>query len=198
MIFLAGCKNERVNNLTENYQSIVNNQTKADDLITKSVDIAECDRLKLPYRLQGSFSLALNMNSVKDTLGLECLRVNGKSVYSVHKFSNDNGEEGYCFISYESEVVIDSWFVIKIPSRSDFKKIKKKETTLEQIKQLDPATIVFDADEPISYHRFADGTMMEVRYQNNGVTTIVKDYGISKDPANIVKSLLPIDLMLVK
>lgn len=197
MLFFASCKNEGENVVTEKYQSVINNNAIADELISKSVDISEFGRLNLPYRLQGSYSLALDIESVDEVLGLDILRTNGESVYSIHKFTNKNDEEGYCFISYESEMVVDSWFVIKVPSKSDFQKIKGDKTTLEQIKQLDPATIVFEGNEPSSYHRFSDGTMMEIRYKENDGYMIVKDYGVSKDPANIVKNLLPKDLSLV-
>lgn len=190
MILLVGCKKGGENIVTEKY-------VQANNLVTKNVNVSEFGALNLPYRLQGSRSMAFNMDFVKDMVGLECLRTNDKVSYSVHKVSFANDIEGYAFISYNSEAVIDTWFVVKIPSKSEFENIKVNKTTLEQIKQLDPATIVYDSDEPVSYHRFSDGTMMEIYYKNNGDKLVVKEYGISEDPANIVENLLPIDLELV-
>jgi len=200
-LLLSGCNdNKGVNNMSDKYKSTIENSISANELISKSINIQQFseNRLDLPYNLQGGLSLALIIENVKDTIGLECLRNNKNSVYSVHKYTNESGQSGYCFISYDSEVVIDSWFVIIIPKKSDFLGIIKNKTTLEEIKQLDPATIIFEGDEPISYHRFIDGTIMEIEYTINKGDMIVKDYGVNKDPSNIVKNLLSIDLDLVK
>ena len=196
LLSMIGCANE-MSNLNETNNNI--EIERADKLIVKSFLINEYgDRLILPYSLQGAYSSIVEQRDVEEIIGLECLREKGNVIYSVHKFINENGMSGYCFISYDSIRVIDSWFVIKIPSKFEFEGIKVNKTTIEEIKLLDPATIIFDSDEPSSYHRFSDGTMMEIRYKDLNGVMVVKDYGISEDPSNIVKHLLPIDLSLVK
>lgn len=179
------------------YQSMINNTKRFCNISTKSFSINDFGRLNLPYKLQGSYSLSLTIDNVKETIGLDCLRDNKGFVYSVHRFTNNDNQPGYCFISYDSVRVIDSWFVVKIPDKSKFKVIKSNKTTLSDIKLLDPATILFDGDEPQSYHRFSDGTAIEIRYTKNGDTYTVKDYGFVEDPITIVKYLLPVDMQLI-
>lgn len=170
----------------------------ADEAITKIIEISDFEeRLKLPYNLQGSFSLSLTKNDVEKTIGIECLRDNEKCEYSTHKVRFDNGDICYCFISYQSERVVDTWFVSTIPNKKQFMSIKQDETTFDEIRSLDPAAIIFYADEPVSYHRFKDGTMMEIVYNKVGDKFIVKEYGIEDDPVNIVKNLITSDLELI-
>ena len=200
ILLLTACNNDEGSVMRE---SVV----PADELITKSIKISEFIELapSEPWCLQGagSFMLLNDLNNVKEMVGLECLRVNGESKYSVHKIDFENGTEGYCSISYKGDAdrVVDSWFVVKMPSKFRFNMIGEfgaNRTTLEEIKQLDPATLVFGEVSPTSYHRFSDGTMMEIRYKNENGTIVMRDYGIDDDPANIVNHLFPTDLDLIK
>lgn len=170
----------------------------AENSILKIVNIDDFgERLKLPYTLQGSFSLSLTKNDVKNSIGIEHLRKCQDYEYSIHKVKFDDGSINYCFISYEGEAVIDTWFVSKIPNKELFLKIEKRKTNFDQIKGIDKAAIIFDANEPISYHRFNDGTIMEIVYNKIGDDFFVKEFGLSEDPVSIVKHLSMSDLKLI-
>lgn len=162
------------------------------------IKVDEFGRLSLPYNLQGTYSTMLKIADVEKMVGIGCMRDTEDTQYSVHKVGFENNVEGYCFISYRKGFVVDSWFVTKIPSLYDFAKVKKNKTTSEDIKKIDPATIVFDTDTPVSYHRFANGLMLEIRYANKEGKLVVQEYGLYQEPSGIVKKLLPSDLALVQ
>lgn len=188
IVSLVGCEVEK---------TISSNNIPFTELITKENKISDFGRLKLPYDLQGAYSLRLSIDDVKATLGLECYRTNGEYVYSVHKVLFEDGTTNYCFISYSSDIVIDTWFVSEIPSKDNFDKIKKGKTTFQQIKKLDKAAIIYDTDEPTSYHRFSDGTMMIIQYSEEDGINVVEDYTLTSDPVDIVNRLLTIDFDLI-
>lgn len=193
-ILFSGCSSNKWNSIIDKNQI----SSQINENITKCINVQDFGCLDLPYHIQGTYSYALTMTYVEDTIGIECLRVNGQKTYSIHKVLFENGKEGYCFISYDSTRVIDSWFVVKLPSKLEFlTTIKRNFTSFEQVKQLDPATILFDTDEPTSYHRFYDGSTMEITYKNVNGILIVKDRYISKDPVDIVKTILPEDMSLI-
>lgn len=198
VISFVGCEMEKKTTSSNSTISPTDNNIPFTELITKENKLSDFGRLNLPYDLQGSYSLRLSIEDVKTTLGLECYRTNGEYAYSVHKVLFDDNTTNYCFISYTSDAVVDTWFVSKIPSKESFNKIKKDKTTFEQIKQMDNATIIFDADKPVSYHRFLDGTMMIIQYADLNGTKVVEDYTITQDPVDIVNHLLIEDLNLIK
>lgn len=198
IFLLAGCGKGKEDVLSNSITSASDDIVPFTELVTKENKLSDFGRLELPYDLQGTFSLCLEKDYVKNTLGIECLRKNGEYEYSVHKVLFDDGTINYCFISYQSGFVVDSWFVSKIPSKSSFRKIAKDKTTLEQVKQIDKATMFFGDESPSSYHRFSDGTMMIIEYSGIDESSVVTDYYVEQDPVNIVNHLLPADLKLIK
>lgn len=179
-------------------KSMKNGLDSANDLITTSISIEEMGRLSLPGRVQGGMSFALSKDYVKELVGLECFRRNGNVEYSVHKVVLETDKEVYCFIFYQDGIVADSWFVQNLPSKSRFlKKMLEKDVTLEEIQLLDPATVIIDLDENISYHRFSDGTIMEICYDEVDGKLVVSDYHISTDTFNAVNNLLDIDREMI-
>ena len=169
MIVMSACS---INNqqgsintgISEKLQSIVRYED-ANSIISSIINYSELGRLELPYHLQGSYSIALTLEDVEESIGVECLRINSTAIYSIHKVKFENGNNGYCFISYKNGIVIDSWCVTNFPSKSQFKAIQCNITSVEEIKSIDPDTLVFEAQTPVSYHRFSDGSMMEIYYK---------------------------------
>lgn len=189
-------------NTSSKYDDKINNQFLISN-ITNVIDIEKYNYVNLPYKITQSMNIARNLKSIDELLETKCIfKKNGNRYYSVTKFKSKANELGYCFMLYYHQsddlILIDSWFVVKIPDKSKFKQIKSNKTTFSDIKQLDPAAIIYDGDKPFSYHRFLEGTAIEIRYTKDGDSYIVKDYVFEKDPVAIVRNLLPIDLELIK
>lgn len=189
-------------NIKESDIEIVNNQASAVDLIKNINPISDFDWAAIPAEVRQTKSIAFDIETVRNSsLNLSCLRSNKNQYYSVHIVKNADGAAGYGFIFYKDSMVYDGWFVIKIPDKSDFSNIKNNQTTFSEIKEYDSSVILLEETEGNdgkSYHRFSDGTMAVVSYENSNGSLIVSNCIIEKDPVDFVHILLLIDLKLIK
>lgn len=202
-LLLASCnsskqKIRRSDDLPEKYKLLINNQKQVENFQGEILFENGGGRFLLPYSYQVSFSSVLIMEHVQEDLGIDYLRNNNGALYSIHPFENEMGEKGYCIISYNDVAVIDSWPVITIPNKMKFQKLEIGRTTFRNIKEYDPAACLDeDAVEPSSYHRFLDGSTIDIFYQKQGEDYIVKEYTFRSDPVDVIKNLLPMDLKLI-
>lgn len=187
------------------YQIFKTNQRRIDKqydsasiLINKVFEQKEYADSFLPKNYLLMHSYLPSIDSIKESIGLECLRDNNGFSYSVHKFINEEKKTVYCFISYNNEVVKDFWFVSKIPSKLRFKMLMKNINDLDDVKNIDSATFLYDFETPCSFHRFKDGSMVKINYNKDGNKYIISSFEWMEDPSHIVENLLPIDLELIE
>lgn len=154
----------------------------------------------LPYSRLLMYSNLPSKEDVEESIGIEYLRTVGESQYSIHKVKLESEKVVYAFVTYVNDVVIDTWFVEKIPPKTDFLNITKGKTTYDDINEIDPFLLPLNKKEKLieSFHRFEDGTMMSITYKKVNGVLVVDDYLIEDDPAGIVKNLFPIDVNLIK
>ena len=202
ILVFSGCKNVKITEtngyLSQQRSTNSEQYNSADDIITKVVTVDDLGVLQLPHDLLMSMSNLPDINFVRENIGIECLRDNGEVSYSIHKVKLTEGEVVYAFIIYDDGFVIDTWFVKSMPNKDNFLNIVEGVTTLDDIKKMDVATILYDENNPCTFHRFNDGTKMLINYVNKEGVLIVNDFSVDVDPVEIVDSLLTIDLKLLQ
>jgi len=139
------------------------------------------------------------------------LRYNNNFFYCVAPVIFDSGEKGYVFQFYrnyeasddgifpDSLEHIDSWPVVHRLNKIKFISVVNGISTFDTIKKLDPSAYMCERPGPIiaSYHRFLDGTVMEIEYKQKGEEWIVHFHRTYHDVMNFKNILLPIDLALI-
>ena len=118
----------------------VDNETPYDELITKPIDIHY-----VIEKYFGDWMLANPLfTEIASDIGVECLRKTD-TYYSVHEV--EQGGLFYLFYSDEEDPqkreVIHWFYVQKRLSKADFAGIKDGESTIEDIKKIDPTTQIF-------------------------------------------------------
>ena len=143
------------------------------------------------------------------------LRYSNNFFYCVAPVVFESGENGYVFHFYkgvsentyngafiepDALSYIASWPSVKRLNKIMFLPVVNGVTTFDTIKKIDPAIYLYDnKDETASsFHRFFDGTVMCIDYEQKGSKLIVTSHGVLKDAINFADILLPIDLKLIK
>ena len=204
--YFANAVGHNENGLNPEYTILINNQTPADQLITRCYEQTfEC----IPfYIIRGMSRIPLKLDRLyKSRIGIECLRNNNGFVYTVHKFNIGGLGQGYCFrafgkdmcYSYSSEgfIMVDGYFVNKLPQdKAPFERIIIGETTLDDIKSFYPEIIICGG--LTSQIRFLDGTIMCIGFEErDGMLYVCSLRHHNEDEHGLIKNMLPIDLALI-
>ncbi|MDE6149769.1 MAG: hypothetical protein K2F81_06715 [Ruminococcus sp.] len=193
ILTFLGCRNDKTD------KNIVDSDLEmANKIVNKTFNQEEYIYTLLPQTMLQIKSHIPSIDDIKNLIGLECLRHNDKLTYSIHKFKNQDAQEGYCFISYDEEQVVDCWFVVKVPDKKQFLNLKVNINSFNDIKKLDSAATLYEFDTPCSIHRFKDGSMITIYYEKTDNEYIIKNFDWTDDPAHIVENILPIDLELIE
>lgn len=192
ILTFIGCRNDKID------ETIVDSDLEmANKIVNKTFSQEEYIYTFLPQTMLQIKSHIPSIDDIKYLIGLECLRHNDNTTYSIHRFKNQDSQEGYCFISYDEEQVVDCWFVVKIPDKKQFSNLKVNVNSFNDIKKLDSAAALYEFDTPCSIHRFIDGSMVEIDYKKVDKKYIISNISWSEDPSQIVKKLLKVDLNLI-
>lgn len=215
LILLCGCDNiEKSEELNMNDVSTFDNMEYTDDYnyndkfnyimkpsINKVSDSENFQKIMpgnmvFPYVIQSGYSIAISPEDVEKRIGMNYFRYNNGRYYSVHKCNYEN-IDGYLFITYSDGIVIDGWFVSKMPDKDKFEKLIKGKSTFSDIQKLDDSSILINNGTYKSYHRFNDGTMIEILYKTENKNKVVIDYKWCNDPIRVWDNLLQIDKELI-
>ena len=125
----------------------------------------------------------------------ELLRNNNGFVYSILK---PKGHTGYVFYTLKDGKVVDEAHIIKLPSKNKMIRILKKGLKRQNLLNIDPT--VLESESNVSVHRFIDGTMLLIFYEEdaNWKNPRVSSWIWEKDPVNLVNNILKKDYDLIK
>ncbi len=161
----------------------VDNETPYDELITKSIDIHY-----VIEKYFGDWMLANPLfTEIAADIGVECLRKTD-TYYSVH--IAEQGGLFYLFYSDDEDPqkreVLHWFYVQKRLTKADFSEIKDGESTIEDIKKIDPTTQIFinlyhanrmyqeDTRVTFSSWSFLDDGILEFFYDRKGDEIVVE------------------------
>ena len=118
----------------------------------------------------------------------ELLRNNRGFYYSILR----PNRKGFVFYSLRDGEIIDEAYIVKIPS-------KQKMIRILKVAKVDETAILSKKNQCYSWHRFDDGTMLEIEYSTNDwVDLRVKKWKWKNDPVNLINNILKKDYDLIK
>lgn len=197
-IFTA-CKNASSSGDESVVQSSAENYNNDMSIRKLSVSEVKLARLEYSFDVENGFSSTISLTDVRSQFSSFYLRFNKGIYYGVVKTS-----DGYLFMLFDDNLQFkDGMPIKKLTTKKDFDGIKTGISTVEDIKKVDPGTLLIkniseNALEGESFHRFADGTMLVVTYQKESGRWIVKDMLFKDDPTKFLEYLLPKDLEVLQ
>lgn len=111
-------------------------------------------------------SPVIKIDDAKDKFKVECFRKSNDKYYTVYKVT----EGGYFYVFWGTNrdfevTAYDSFYIPKLKSKSDFRKIKEGTSTIEDVYEIDPAAEFLNLSRGcISYSLLEDGRVMEIEY----------------------------------
>lgn len=181
--FILGCGEKNMNDNDLIVQR-VNNVERKENLITKKYSIlseAEYD--------------GKSINEIDRSMKIECLRKVSFGYYSV--FMDKNGGLLYLFfVDDGTTFIVDGvWYSDGKLKKSDFDLLKENESTIEQVREIDPYGYKMLSRDtgrlPCSTHYTTDGFVVEITY--NSQLTVTNFYCHQSTEDDLNGMILPID-----
>ena len=150
--------------------SMVNNEVKADDVITKT------------YSPELLLSMPYQVNEILEKMPPECVRLTEDSKYTYFVYKSDDGHYAFCFYSFENNNVepFSQIYFGQSIALADFDSLKIGETTIDAVKPLDPYGVygMFELGmvniEKYTTHYTSDGYKVKVHCDKNGVISKIE------------------------
>ena len=146
-----------------------------------------------------------NTDNITSYIGAEPYWRLGKNNYYYAIYKIEDNSSHYLIMTFSRNFydLQNSWYVTKMPSKQLFKKYVDVGTPLEVVMLIDPDTYNINAESEkdlyYSYHRFADGTGLLIKYQRNvDEKWVVETSRYETDRNRIVKNLIDMDYQLIK
>lgn len=161
----------------------------------KEQDVTEkIKQLAYPNEVQMARSICYDMNSLKAEGIVQIVRFNKNRYYSITPIKGNK----YLFLLYsetaEPYYVVDGYLTSGFANKDNFKDIQVG-ISREEIISKDSNVCVCDN---YSYHRFADGSILTIKYDVDTTNKyVVSDYYYSDQPESVVNYLLPQDYELL-
>ncbi|WP_152679674.1 hypothetical protein [Paenibacillus sp. IHB B 3415] len=167
---------------------------------TTPIDLNKSSVSNIPYSIRSSMSFAFHKAEIEKQLGKADItrRMKGYS-YEIRNVSDGS----HIFIMYmSSSYVSDVWRLTHLLSLDSFSKITIGESTVSDVKNIDPYFMSFDYSDQqkvaTSEHKLDDDGVMIIRYTQGNNAWIVDSIEHTKqDPSAFAAKLLPEDKELL-
>ena len=80
-----------------------------------------------------------------------------------------NEPDGVLIINYEDMQFMGSFYITKLFDESDFSELKEGQSTVGDVKKIDPSISPVDLDARLSFHTLKDGRIIDVFYDEQGI-----------------------------
>lgn len=154
-----------------------------------------------PNELLGMRSYFYTIEDINSNKKITCLRSYKNRYYAVYHIKNDNSRNLFYFILFDAKCqVVDTMAVSKLPDKQTFLETVRKNASWKDVKKCDPDAELLPDNYQVSFHRFEDGTMASVYYQDTVDSAdgkIVEDVIVYEDPMHFLDYLLPKDLAVI-
>ena len=77
--------------------------------------------------------------------------------------------DGALIINYEDMQFMGSFYITKLFDESDFSELKEGQSTISDVKKIDPSISPVDLDACWSFHALKDGRMIDIIYDEQGI-----------------------------
>ncbi|NLV22812.1 MAG: hypothetical protein GXY49_12670 [Syntrophomonadaceae bacterium] len=163
---------------------------------TNKVGKSEMQSINLPYSIRENISFAINSDMIERMYGKpQVIRKLQERTYEIRDM--DDGSKLFVIYENKSSHVTDIWRLKTLLSHQSLKNIDVGKTTLNDIKNVDPYTAIFETSKNhgISEHRLKDNEALIINYKRSGSTWVVVDYRyIKPDPSGFSTIIIPADL----
>lgn len=164
------------------------------------MDLNKSSVSNIPYSIRSSMSFAPHKAEIEKQLGKADItrRMKGYS-YEIRNVSDGS----HIFIMYMSSGYVSNvWRLAHLLSQDSFSKINIGESTLSNVKKIDPYFMEFNYSDQqkvaTSEHKLDDDGVMIIRYTHSNNTWVVDSIEHNKqDPSAFVAQLLPEDKEMV-
>jgi len=165
------------------------------DKISK-VGKSEMQSTNLPYSIRENISFAISSAMIERMYGKpQVIRKLQERTYEIRDM--DDGSKIFVIYDNKSSRVTDIWRLKTLLSHQSLKNIDVGKTTLNDIKNVDPYTAIFETskDHGISEHRLKDNEVLIIDYKRmDNIWTVEKFRYIKPDPSGFSAIIIPADL----